>query len=135
MAAMRIALDSANRYPFKQYDKLTSEIATFHGVKPAQVLLGCGSTEILRVAAAAFLGKGKQLVQALPTFETIEQYARSSGSEVVSVPLPAAAQPGFVVLFENGGGPRCMMQPALIAEIDTLARLFSLLSGFPRSRE
>ncbi|HZR31433.1 MAG TPA: aminotransferase class I/II-fold pyridoxal phosphate-dependent enzyme [Terriglobales bacterium] len=123
MAAMRIALDSANRYPFKQYDKLTSEIATFHGVKPAQVLLGCGSTEILRVAAAAFLGKGKQLVQALPTFETIEQYARSSGSEVVSVPLTkdfahdldgmlahAGAMPSFVYIC-NPNNPTASITP------------------------
>jgi histidinol-phosphate aminotransferase len=51
------------------------------------VLLGCGSTEILRAAAGAFLGRGKQLLQASPTFEAIESYARLSGAEVVSVPL------------------------------------------------
>jgi histidinol-phosphate aminotransferase len=86
-AAIRSALDTTNRYPFMEYDRLTERIAGFHGVKPEQVLLGCGSTEILRVAAMAFLGKGKQLVQATPTFEAIEQYARSTGAEVVSVPL------------------------------------------------
>ena len=57
------------------------------------VLLGCGSTEILRMAAFAFLGGGKQLIQASPTFEAIEHYARSAGSEVISVRLtPAFAQ-------------------------------------------
>ena len=56
-------------------------------MKPEQVLLGCGSTEILRVAAQAFLGRGKTLLQASPTFEAIEHYARSAGAELLSLPL------------------------------------------------
>jgi histidinol-phosphate aminotransferase len=51
------------------------------------VILGCGSTEILRVACCAFLGPGKQLVQASPTFEAIEAYARVAGAQVASLPL------------------------------------------------
>jgi histidinol-phosphate aminotransferase len=56
-------------------------------VKPEQILLGCGSTDILRMAAFAFLDNGKQLIQASPTFEAIENYARAASSEVISVPL------------------------------------------------
>jgi histidinol-phosphate aminotransferase len=56
-------------------------------VKPEQVLFACGSSEILRVAACAFLGAGRPLIQALPTFESLEHYAKSVGSEVASVPL------------------------------------------------
>ena len=85
--AIRAALGTANRYPFTSYDELTERIAELHGVKPDQVLLGCGSTEILRVAAQAFLGNGKTLLQATPTFEAIEHYARSTGAEVWSLPL------------------------------------------------
>jgi histidinol-phosphate aminotransferase len=59
-------------------------------VKVEQVLLGCGSTEILRMAALAFLGTGKQLIQASPTFEAIERYAGVAGSEVISVRLTPA---------------------------------------------
>jgi histidinol-phosphate aminotransferase len=84
---MRSALSTVNRYPYVDYGELAGRIATFHGVKPERVLLGCGSTEILRVAAAAFLGRGKQLLQASPTFEAIENYARLTGAEVVSMPL------------------------------------------------
>ena len=76
-----------NRYPRRDYKPLVERIASANHVKPEQVLLGCGSTEILRMAAFAFLDKGKQLVQGLPTFEAIEHYARAMGSEVVSVPL------------------------------------------------
>jgi len=76
---------SVNRYPLSQYGWLKEKIAGLNHVKPEQVLLGCGSTEVLRMAAFAFLGKGKQLIQASPTFEAIEHYARSAGSEVISV--------------------------------------------------
>ncbi len=88
-AAIRAALGSVNRYPFNEYDGLIDRIASFHKVKPEQILLGCGSSEILRLAAAAFLGPGKQLIQASPTFESMDHYARSAGAEVISVPLTA----------------------------------------------
>jgi histidinol-phosphate aminotransferase len=39
------------------------------------------------MAAYAFLGNAKQLIQASPTFEAIEHYARAVGSEVISVSL------------------------------------------------
>jgi len=77
----------ANRYALKESRWLLEKIASLNHVKSDQVLLGCGSTEILRMACFAFLGVGKQLIQASPTFEAIERYARSAGSEVISVPL------------------------------------------------
>jgi histidinol-phosphate aminotransferase len=73
------------------YKGLVEKIAAVNKVKPEQVLLGCGSTEILRVAAFAFLGSGKQLIQASPTFEAIAHYARTAGAEVIPVHLT----PGF----------------------------------------
>lgn len=85
--SIRSATGLVNRYPFMKYDEVTERIATFHRVKPEQVLFACGSTEILRVAACAFLGTGKQLIQASPTFEAQEDYARAVDSEVVALPL------------------------------------------------
>jgi histidinol-phosphate aminotransferase len=85
--AVKSALGSSNRYPYMQYDALTESIANLHHLKPEQILLGCGSTEILRVAASAFLGSGKQLILASPTFGAMERYARMADSEIVSVRL------------------------------------------------
>jgi histidinol-phosphate aminotransferase len=85
--AIKSAVASANRYPRMEYDALAERIANLHNVKPNQILFGCGSTEILRMAAFAFLGNTKQLIQASPTFEAIEHYARAAGSEVKSVRL------------------------------------------------
>jgi histidinol-phosphate aminotransferase len=88
--AVKSSSGSANRYPRDEYDSLIERIASTHNVKAERILLGCGSTEILRVAAFAFLGTGKQLVQASPTFEAMERYARAAGSGVTSVPLTRA---------------------------------------------
>jgi histidinol-phosphate aminotransferase len=85
--AMRAALTMANRYPMPEYKGLVQRIAAMHNVQPERVLLGCGSSEILRVAAVALLGPRKKYVQASPTFETAERYAKLAGAEVISVPL------------------------------------------------
>ncbi|HEY1272708.1 MAG TPA: histidinol-phosphate transaminase [Terriglobales bacterium] len=87
LASIRETATLSNRYPFPEYDRLIESIANHHHVKPEQVLLGCGSTEILRVAAVGLLGPGKKYVQASPTFETTGHYAELAGAEVVSVPL------------------------------------------------
>jgi histidinol-phosphate aminotransferase len=85
--AIRFSIGSVNRYPGEQYDGLVERIAGLNKVKPEQVLLGCGSSEILRVSALAFLGQGNQLIQASPTFEVMEHCARAAGSDVISVRL------------------------------------------------
>jgi histidinol-phosphate/aromatic aminotransferase/cobyric acid decarboxylase-like protein len=51
-------LVDASRYPFEPADELALGIASAHGAQPANVLLGCGSTELLRVAVDAFVGPG-----------------------------------------------------------------------------
>ncbi len=88
--AIKSAVAKANRYPRMEYDALAERIANLHKVKPEQILLGCGSTEILRMAAFAFLGNAKRLIQASPTFEAIEHYARAAGSEIKSIRLTPA---------------------------------------------
>lgn len=85
--AIRSSIGSVNRYPRAKYNSLVERIANLHRVNAEQILLGCGSTEILRLAAFAFLGNGKQLIQASPTFEAIEHYARAVSSDVISVRL------------------------------------------------
>ena len=87
MSAMQEALSVANRYAFGDARLLAEKLAYFHGVKTEQIVLGCGSGEILSIAAAAFLGPGKKLIQALPTFEAIGRCAKTVGAEVLAVPL------------------------------------------------
>ena len=77
----------ANRYPESECDGLADKIAQMHALAPGHVVLGCGSSEILRLATVTFLGPGKKLVMASPSWNPIADFARSSGAEVVAVPL------------------------------------------------
>lgn len=101
--AMKNPFQDANRYPDRGYDKLIERIATMHNVKADHVTLGCGSTEILKVAASAFLGPGKKLVMAAPTFEAIEFYARAAQAEVVKIPLAASYAHQLTLMVEAVG--------------------------------
>src|SRR6266700_7884323 len=87
LAAMHEAVSGGNRYPAAEHDLLINKIAALHRVRPEQIVLGCVSSEILGIAAAAFLGPEKKFVQASPTCPLLGQLARNSGAEVVDVPL------------------------------------------------
>ena len=88
--AMTRAQAIAARYPGHLEEELRITLATLHGVAPEQVALGCGSGEILRMSAAAFLGPGRTLVAAEPTFEAVLRYAGVTSAETITVPLDAA---------------------------------------------
>ena len=87
LRVLRESAASGNRYPRTEYDTLTDKLAALHQVKREQIVLGCGSGEILCMAAAAFLGPGKKLVQAAPNFPALGKVAQSAGTEVADVPL------------------------------------------------
>jgi histidinol-phosphate aminotransferase len=85
--AIQSSIGNVNRYPLLENSSVKEKIANASSVQPEQILLGCGSTDILRMAAFAFLGRGKQLIQASPTYQALENYARAVSSEVFSVAL------------------------------------------------
>ena len=87
LTAVQESLSRANRYPFREYDGLTEDIARSQRVETNQIVLGCGSTDILRVSAATLLGPGKRVITASPTFEDLAMYSHAIGAEVVTVPL------------------------------------------------
>ena len=86
-AAIQGAFDRACRSPDEAMEHLSQEIARSHGVGRSQVLLGAGSSEILKLAAMALSGPGRTTVVAEPTFESIAHYATVAGATVVKVPL------------------------------------------------
>ena len=85
--AMRQSLDAVSRYPDLESRQLRGQIAAHHGVHEEQVVLACGSSEILRMAAHAFTGPAKPLLTGFPTFEVIGHFAARAGAEVVTIPL------------------------------------------------
>jgi histidinol-phosphate aminotransferase len=80
---------AASRYPGSALSETRETIARHHGVSPDQIVLGCGSSDVLRMADAAFLGPGRKLVAAEPTFEAVLMYAKVTRTEPVRVPLTA----------------------------------------------
>ncbi|HJQ99319.1 MAG TPA: histidinol-phosphate transaminase [Candidatus Polarisedimenticolaceae bacterium] len=87
--AMAAARSIAARYPDDLEDRVADALAQSHAVPPKNVLLGCGSGEILRMADLAFLGAGRTVVAADPTFEAVLSYARVTKAEATRVPLTA----------------------------------------------
>lgn len=87
--AVVASLVNANRYPFSfsgpLYDALTAHL----GVARENVVLGAGSTEILRMAVHAWQAPGSPLVVAEPTFEDVLDYQRPLSYDLVKVPLTA----------------------------------------------
>jgi len=79
----------AARYQDAKEVELAETLARLHGVAPEQVVLGCGSGEILKMADAAFLGPDKTVVAAEPTFEAVFDYAQVTRAEGIKVPLTA----------------------------------------------
>jgi histidinol-phosphate aminotransferase len=89
LAALAASQAVASRYPDAAEEELTAALARLHGVPPERIVLGCGSSEVLRMADAAFLSAGRTLVAADPTFEAVLAYARVTSAEPVRVPLSA----------------------------------------------
>src|SRR5215831_12572855 len=72
-----------------QAGELTEAIAAHFKVKPDNVLVSEGSTEILRAATQVFTAKTKPLVGTIPTYEECAGYAELIGNPVKGVKLTA----------------------------------------------
>jgi histidinol-phosphate aminotransferase len=90
----RAALDAIERsrgrgarYPDRLEDELTSVLSKLHQVEPEQIVLGCGSGEILKMADEAFLMPAEKVVVAEPTFEAVSAFAEVVRAEQQKIPL------------------------------------------------
>jgi histidinol-phosphate aminotransferase len=79
----------AARYPDRSHAEMRDALARLHGVERENILLGCGSSEILRAADLTFLTSGKSVVAAEPTYEAVLNYARVARATPVKIPLTA----------------------------------------------
>lgn len=74
-----------------RYSSATTELrdvlAKSLGVKPENITLGCGSTQILRTATHVFTSRDKALVGTIPTYEECAGYADMLGHPVRPVSL------------------------------------------------
>lgn len=89
LRAMRSAARRMHRYPDGGAYALKESLARKLGVKPAQILAGNGSNEILELLAHVFLGPGTEVVVADGAFVVYRLVAAMSRADVVSVPMKA----------------------------------------------
>jgi histidinol-phosphate aminotransferase len=99
-----------------QLGDLTDAICAHYKVKPDNVLLSEGSTEILRAATQVFTSKTKALVGTIPTYEECAGYAELIGNPVRGVklssefkidldPFLAASKGAGLVFYCNPNNP------------------------------
>jgi histidinol-phosphate aminotransferase len=86
-AALADCSKLASRYADDANHELAEAIAKKYSVARENVVLGCGSTEILRAADLTFLAPEKNLVAADPTFEAVLDYAGVMRANAVKIPL------------------------------------------------
>ena len=86
MKAMNDAWKYGNRYAAPD-GGLVDAIAEHHHVKPENVLIGCGSSEILKIVDDAFLPDHKLVVGVDPTYETVYRFATNSKAKAIAIPL------------------------------------------------
>ena len=90
LSAVRGALSEAGRYAFATAEEVTALVAKKHHVKPENVLLGCGSTQLLRTCTHVFTSATAGLVAATPAYEECASYAALMGRPVTGVKLTSA---------------------------------------------
>jgi histidinol-phosphate aminotransferase len=94
IAALQEAAKETSRYP--DSGPFLKTLADYHSeatsggnrvIKPEQIVIGCGSSDVLRMAASAFLAPGATLIMATPTCDLMATFGRSRGATLIEVPL------------------------------------------------
>jgi histidinol-phosphate aminotransferase len=126
----------AGRYPFKGSEDLVKAIADRYAVKPENVALGCGSTQIITSAVQMLTSTGKPLVSGIPSYEEAMEYAERIGTPVRAIPLDAqmkldlnamadASKGAGLVFVNNPNNPTATLWSgdAIAAFIDKVLKL------------
>ena len=106
--AVRAGFGEIGRYQNASISEIVEMIARDKGVKPENVLLGSGSTQILRSTTHVFCSKTAPLVAPIPAYEECAGYAALMGYPVRTVSLTPPPQlkmdVGAILSAAKGGG-------------------------------
>lgn len=86
LKAMTQAFKYSNRYNAPDGD-LVNIIAQHHGVKPANIVLGAGSGELLDVMGSAFSPNGKKVVGVEPSYSFVYSHVVGVKGDAITLPL------------------------------------------------
>ena len=91
LAAMRDALERSHFYPDGGGYYLREAIASQTGLKRENVILGCGSNEVIEFIGKAFLNPGDDIVASRHAFVVYKLMATLFGARTIEVPDPGFA--------------------------------------------
>jgi histidinol-phosphate aminotransferase len=108
VAAIADGAVDVNRYPDMYATELTEAVADHLGVRPGQVVAGCGSVAVLGHVLAAFCDAGDQVVHPWRSFEAYPIAVTLAGAVGVPVPVRADGRldlPAMAAAVNNPTGP------------------------------
>jgi histidinol-phosphate aminotransferase len=87
VAAMRSALSAANSYPDDDCGELRRKLATHHEVRPEQVLVGAGSTELISLLCQTLLARGLNAVTSERSFIIYSMAVKAARGQLIETPM------------------------------------------------
>ncbi len=86
------AIDIGNRYAWEEFDEMKKLIADKEGVKPENIMLTPGSSEVLLITAMHFAANSGTVVTSRPTYDDLLDKTETFKGKIVSVPLTKTYQ-------------------------------------------
>lgn len=81
-----VAATAFNQYPEGSSLALRQALGAYTGAPPEKIVMGCGSDELIKMAAEIFLSPGDRIVIHTPTFSEYGVAARICSAEIHDVP-------------------------------------------------
>ncbi|MEM7549684.1 MAG: aminotransferase class I/II-fold pyridoxal phosphate-dependent enzyme [Bacteroidota bacterium] len=85
--AMSKSFDLGGRYAFQYYEPLVDQILDKERIKEDNLVLGAGSSEVLRMAAHAYGHGGGEILTCTPTYGALSFYGENIGAKTKNLPL------------------------------------------------
>ena len=83
LTAMQKVLPTSGRYHYQEFGEIYASIAGSEGLKPDQIVAGCGSSEVLHTAVDVFTSTARPLISVTPAYEYPIELAKCFGRPVV----------------------------------------------------
>jgi histidinol-phosphate aminotransferase len=87
LIAMQAALSYSHLYPDDKASELQKKVADYHTLRPEQVLVGAGSTELINIIARTLLRPGRKAVTSERSFIVYAIATEAVGAQVVQTPM------------------------------------------------
>lgn len=85
--AIRLALSESHRYPDNHCAGLRARLSQLHDLPVEQILVGAGSTEVLRLLCHILLGPGLNAVTSERSFIVYGMTVRATGARLIEAPM------------------------------------------------